>query len=164
MPTDTDRNTFAYIEEYAMDNGGKAPSYAVVADEIEGFEHIPEVSDSYAWLTKRVKGFAAKKAIMDVHESGEYERKLNELDGNEFVEKWLPEYLESVKMRTSVRDKIGTDIKSGVDKFLEEYERRKEGESFNVWKSKYSSVGEYISGNMYGLLGESERSKSVFTL
>src|SRR5690625_7515972 len=67
-------------------------------------------------------------------------------------------------MRTIVRETIGTDIKRDSDKFIEEYERRKAGESFKVWKSKFSAIGEYISGNMYTVFGESGRGKSVITL
>src|SRR5699024_933807 len=44
MHTNTDRNTLRFIEDYAQQNGGKAPSYAVVADSVEGFEYVPEVS------------------------------------------------------------------------------------------------------------------------
>src|SRR5699024_4477274 len=33
-----------------------------------------------------------------------------------------------------------------------------------VWKSKYSAVGNYISGNLYTVYGESGRGKSVLTL
>lgn len=164
MPTEIDRNTFRHVEQYAQENGGNAPSYASTADAVDGFEYIPEVTDSYSWLTKGVKGFAAKQAIMNVHETGEYERRLNEMDGNDFVEKWLPEFLESVRIRTSVRETVGTDIKAGAEMFLEEYERRKSGESFNLWKSKYSAIGEYVSGNMYTVFGESGRGKSVYTL
>lgn len=164
MPTDIDRSTFRFIEEYANDNGGNAPSYAAVADGVIGFEYIPEVTDSYTWLTKRVKGQSAKREIMRVFETGEFERQLNELDGNEFVESWLQDVIDSVKIRTGVRESIGTDIKTGADKFLEEYERRKAGDSFNVWKSKYSAIGEYVSGNMYTVFGESGRGKSVFSL
>src|SRR5690625_1261946 len=147
MHSDIDRNTYDFIRDYAQQNGGKAPSYAVVADQVEGFEYIPEVSDSYTYLSRQIKNFSAKKAIVDLFETGEFERKLNELDGQEFVNKWLPSKLESVKMRTHVRTNVGTDVKKDVDKFLEEYERRKAGESFKVWKSKFSAVGEYISGN-----------------
>lgn len=164
MPTDTDKKAYEFIEQYAKENGGRSPSYALVADEIDGFDYIPDVTDSFDWLTKQVKGFAAKQEVMKLFETGEFERKLNELDGNEFVEKWLPETLDSVRMRTSVRQEVGTDIKSGGEKFWEEYQRRKAGESFRMWKSKYSSVGEYVSGNMYTLFGESGRGKSVFSL
>src|SRR5699024_484478 len=139
-------------------------SYAVVADSVEGFEYIPEVSDSYAYLSRQIKDYSAQKSVVDWFESGEFERKLNELGGQEFVNNWLPTALESVRIRTSVRETIGTDIKRDSDKFIEEYERRKAGESFKVWKSKYSAIGEYISGNMYTVFGESGRGKSVITL
>src|SRR5690625_6547469 len=119
MPTNIDRDTFRFIERYAEVNEGHAPSYAAVADEVMGFEYIPEVSDSFTWLADRVKSFSAKKRIINLFETGEFERKLNELDGHEFVGEWLPRIVESVKMGTSVRNEIGTDIKSGSDKFLD---------------------------------------------
>ena len=164
MPTRVDVDTLNFIENYAKENGGRSPSYATVSDNVVGFEYMPEITDSYEYLSKRVKAFAAKKAIVDLFDSGEFERNLNEMDGHTFVEEWLPSVLDSVKMRTSVRTNVGTDIKTGADKMLEEYERRKAGESFNIWKSRYSAIGEYISGNMYTVFGESGRGKSIFTL
>src|SRR5690625_272326 len=164
MHTDIDRNTFRFIEKYAQENGGQTPSYAVVADAVDGFEYIPEVSDSYTYLARQIKDFTAQRAVVGWFESGEFERKLNELGGKKFVEEWLPSVLESVKMRTSVRESVGTDVKRDSDKFLEEYDRRKAGESFRVWKSKFSAIGEYISGNMYTVFGESGRGKSIITL
>jgi len=164
MHTEIDRKTFRFIEEYAEQNGGKAPSYAAVADAVDGFDYVPEVSDSYRWLAESVKNYSAKIEIVKWFESGEFERELNRRDGKDFVENWLPSVLESVKMRTSVPLNVGTDVKRDTDKFLGEYERRKAGESFKVWKSKYSAIGEYISGNMYTVFGESGRGKSVLTL
>src|SRR5690625_4371023 len=170
MPTQTDRNTFRFIQEYAEQNAGKAPSYALVADSVEGFEYIPEVSDSYEYLAKKVKGFSSKKQIAELFETkegeqlSEFERKLNELDGQEFIEKWLTPALESIKMRTSVRKQVGTDIKTGADKFLEEYRERKLGKSFRIWRSKFSAIGQYVSSNVYTVYGKSGRGKSVITL
>lgn len=164
MHTDTDRNTLRFIEDYAQQNGGKAPSYAVVADSVEGFEYVPEISDSFAYLARNIKDFSAQKAVVEWFETGEFERKLNELGGKEFVENWLPSALESVKIRTDVREHVGTSVKEDTEKFIEEYKRRKAGESFKVWKSKFSAIGEYISGNMYTVFGESGRGKSVITL
>src|SRR5699024_8828157 len=160
MHTDTDRNTLRFIEDYAQQNGGKTPSYAVVADSVEGFEYIPEVSDSYAYLSRQIKDFTAQKSVVDWFESGEFERKLNELGGQEFVNNWLPTALESVRIRTSVRDEMGTDVKKDIDKFLDEYERRKRGESFRIWKSRFAAIGEYMSGNLYVVYGKSGRGKS----
>src|SRR5690625_2529417 len=164
MHNEIDRNTFRFIEEYAQENGGKTPSYAVVADSVEGFEYIPEVSDSYAYLSRQIKDFTAQKSVVDWFESGEFERKLNELGGQEFVNNWLPTALESVRIRTSVRDEMGTDVKKDIDKFLDEYERRKRGESFRIWKSRFAAIGEYMSGNLYVVYGKSGRGKSIITL
>lgn len=164
MHADVDRKTFEFIEEYAEQNGGNIPSYATVASEVEGFEYIPEVSDSFRWLAGQIKDFSAKRAVIEWFETGEFDRKLNEMGGKEFIEKYLIPQAESVNIRTSVRDKVGTDVKEDGEKFLEEHDRRKAGESFRVWKSKYSAVGEYISGNMYTVFGESGRGKSVLTL
>src|SRR5690625_3425932 len=99
MYSDIDRNTFEFIREYAEENGGEAPSYAVVADSVEDFEYIPEVSDSYAYLARQIKSHSAKQEIIKLFDTGEFERRINEMDGLEFVNKWLPSVVESVKMR-----------------------------------------------------------------
>src|SRR5699024_3795360 len=170
MPTEVERKALSFIETYAEQNGGKTPSYALVADTIDGFEYVPEVSDTYDYLAKHVKAHAAKTYILDMfdvpegEQMTEFERKLNELDGHEFIDDWLTPRIESIKMRTSVREKIGTDIKTGGETFLEEYRRRKLGESFRIWKSKFSAIGSYISGNVYTVYGKSGRGKSVLTL
>jgi len=163
MHTDNDRRIYRFIEQYAEQNNGQAPSYATVAAEIEGYEYIPDVSDSYEYLARQIKDYSAKQAIIDVHNSGEFERRLNEMPATEF-NNWLTNFVDDIKMRTSVRNKTGTDVKKDIDKFLDEYERRKLGKSFKVWKSKYSAVGNYISGNLYTVYGESGRGKSVLTL
>ena len=76
--------------------------------------------------------------------------------------------VERIKMRTNVRCKIGTDIKTDATSFLDEYRRRKAGESFKIWHSKFPTItreiGGYMSGNMYAWYGRSGRGKSVFTM
>src|SRR5690625_3797443 len=164
MYSEIDRKTYEFIRDYAEENGGEAPSYAVVADSVEDSEYIPEVSDSYTYLARQIKSYSAKQEIIKLVETREFGRKLSEMDGLEFVNKWLPSIVESVKMRTDVRDNVGTDIKRDGDKFLEEYRRRKLGESFRVWESKFDAIGEYVSSNLYTVYGKSGRGKSVITL
>ncbi len=177
MHNEIDRNTFRFIEQYAQENGGKTPSWAVVADSVEGFEYIPEVSDNYTYLARQIKDFSAQQEIInlfkpkkgkdkdgkDITLPSEFEEQLSK-GGHEFVNNWLPTVLESVKMRTTVRESVGTDVKKDADKFLEEYERRREGKSFKIWKSKFSAIGEYLSANLYTVTGGSGRGKSVITL
>src|SRR5690625_8016814 len=109
MHSDVDRKTFEFIEDYAEQNGGDIPSYATVASEVEGFEYIPEVSDSFKWLTAQIKDYTAKREIIGWFETGEFERRLNEMGGKEFIEKYLIPQVESVNIRTSVREEVGTD-------------------------------------------------------
>ena len=164
MHSDVDRATYRFITDYAAENAGKAPSWALITSSVEGYEYLPEVSDSYAYLTRKLKAESAQQEVVDWFRKGEFERKLNELGGERFISEWLLPTVESVKQRTSVRDTVGTNVKDDHGKFMAEYERRKSGESFKVWKSKYSAVGEYVSGNLYTVFGKSGRGKSVTTL
>src|SRR5690625_7891641 len=149
MYSEIDRKTYEFIREYSEENGDALPIYAVVADSVEDFEYIPEVSDSYTYLARQIKSHSAKQEIIKLFDTGEFERKLNEMDGLEFVNKWLPSIVESVKIRTDVRENVGTDIKRDGDKFLEEYRRRKLGDSFRVWESKFDAEGECVSYSLY---------------
>ncbi len=71
-------------------------------------------------------------------------------------------------MRTNVRNSVGTDIKRDIDKFKAEYENRKAGESFRIWRSKFDFVnkamGGYVSSNVYVIYGKSGRGKSAVSL
>lgn len=164
MHTDVDKATYKFITEYAEDNAGKAPSYATVATSVEGFEYVPEVSDTYAWLTGKIKEHTAQQLVVDWFRKGDFERKLNELGGEKFINEWLPTQVDAIQTQTNVRQAVGTDIKRDNEKFMAEYERRKAGESFRVWKSKFSAIGEYVSSNLYTVFGKSGRGKSVITL
>lgn len=163
MPTEVERRAFRFIDDYSQANRGQAPSYATVVAEVEGFDYIPQVSDSYDYLTRQIKSHTAKREISRLFEAGGIEDKFHDLSGADFID-WLTEQAEEIKRQTDIRDKVGTDVKRDTDKFMAEYERRKAGESFRVWRSKFSSIGEYVSSNLYTVYGESGRGKSVITL
>src|SRR5690606_2197057 len=157
-----ERETYRFIVDYAERNRGQAPDFRTVVAECSAFDYQPNVEDSYEFLARQVKDHAAKRMFNDLVAS-------NDLDANfqkdfESFAKWLTESLESIKIRTSVRNKIGTDLKTVGEQFLAEYERRKAGDSFRVWKSKFSVIGNYTSGNMYVVYGKSGRGKSVTSL
>jgi hypothetical protein len=176
--TDGDRQTLRFILDYAEKNRGQAPGYAVVTAECPDFVYTPQVGDSYEFLAKEIKKHSAKVQFAELV-NGKYDektgkdvpglfgKKFEELDGNSFLE-WLQSEVESIKLGTSVRIKIGTDIKADAESFLDEYRKRKDGESFKIWRSKFASInreiGGYYSGNMYTWHGRSGRGKSVFTM
>jgi hypothetical protein len=176
--TEGDRQTLRFILDYAEKNRGQAPGYAVVTAECPDFVYTPQVGDSYEFLAKEIKKHSAKVQFAELVNGkldektgkdipGLFGKKFEELDGNSFLE-WLQSEVESIKLRTSVRSKIGTDVKADAESFLDEYRKRKAGESFKIWKSKFASInreiGGYYSGNMYTWHGRSGRGKSVFTM
>lgn len=164
MHTEVDAKTLEFIERYASLHNGQTPSYALVASEVEGFEYIPDVTDSYSYLVTQLKSDTAKIKFQELFLSGEIQKQIQELDGNEFINDWLPLALDSIHRLTSVDTKVGVEAKKDIDVFLNEYQRRKEGESFNLWTSAYSVIGNYVSGNLYSVMGESGRGKSMLTL
>lgn len=170
FPTESERAVFRFVRDYAERNRGQAPSIATVASEHPTFAdwYQPEISDSYEHLVGRVKSYSAKLGIAEIVNTGWLERELAENPDGNAVGRLLQEKLDYIMMRTDVRNKVGTDVKLEGGKFKEEYERRKKGESFRVWQSKFKfindQVGGYVSSNVYTVYGKSGRGKSVITL
>jgi replicative DNA helicase len=167
--TEGDRQTLRFILDYADKNRGQAPGYATVTAECLDFVYTPQVSDSYEFLAREIKKHSAKVQFTELANGklGEQFESVGEKDIFKYLE-WLQSEVESIKLRTSVRSKIGTDVKADAESFLDEYRKRKAGESFKIWKSKFPSINEqiggYLSGNMYTWHGRSGRGKSVFTM
>jgi replicative DNA helicase len=179
--TEGDRQTLRFILDFAEKNRGQAPGYATVTAECSDFVYTPQVSDSYEFLAREIKKHSAKTEFAELV-NGKYDEKAGKQLPGKFIEKfseigekdifkyfeWLQSEVESIKLRTSVRSKIGTDIKADAESFLAEYQRRKAGESFKIWRSKFPSINEqvggYLSGNLYTWHGRSGRGKSVFTM
>jgi hemerythrin-like domain-containing protein len=167
MPTEAERQALKFIADYAEQNRGQAPSYDTVVTEVPGFDYMPNVESDYGYMAKKIKSHSIKQQIADFVNGKFGNMFAEENDGNKLFED-LQRELDSIKMRTSVRSKIGTDVKREGASFLDEYRNRKEGKSFKIWRSKFETInreiGGYMSGNMYTWHGRSGRGKSVFTM
>lgn len=159
-----DRKAYEFIRQYAEQNRGQAPSYATVVEQVPEFFYVPQVSDSYEWITRRLLNDAGRSEFIDVVQN-DIQSLFNEYpnDVHVLIDK-LVEKFDNIKQRTDVREKVGTDVKNDTSQYLAEYDRRKSGESFKTWKSKFSHIGEYTSGNMYVVYGKSGRGKSVIAM
>lgn len=180
LPTESERKAYRFITGYAEKNRGQCPSYATVAAEVEQFDewYTPQVSDSYDYLTKQIKGEAAKNWLVELingktnnrgeHEAGWLERTLNENSDGIEVLKLLREQTERAILKGNTCSKIGTDVKADGQSFLDEYRKRKAGDSFKIWKSKFprinEQIGGYLSGNSYTWYARPGRGKSVITM
>lgn len=164
--TPEEKQAYRFITEYAEQNRGHAPDYRTVVAECDGFNYRPNVEDSLEFMTRKIKSHKAKLSIMDVLQK-EAPEEFRGKDGAEFLT-WLADKVNDIKQQYEYREKIGVDVKNDYDRFLSEYQRRKEGKSFKIWKSKFPTInkeiGGYISGNMYTWYGRSGRGKSIFTL
>lgn len=164
--TPLEQSVTKFVIDYASDNEGKAPSYATVVGRFPDFLYTPEVTDSFEYLSREIKENEGKRRIRDL-----INKELPSLftsSDTETVISTLSSKLELIKLGTSVRKNVGTDVKNETDLFLQEYLKRREGKSFKVWKSKFptinKAIGGYYSGNVYTWYARSGRGKSVITM
>lgn len=168
--TDGERAAFEYISSYAEKNGNQAPTAEMVATEVPTFQPEFSIEAPFEYLAKKAKETAAMNDFANTADS-ELAKRFNQAQENgnpqEFFD-WLKIIAEQNIMRTSVRKSVGTNIVTDVDKFKAEYEKRKAGESFRIWNSKFpalnKAIGGYVSSNMYVVYGKSGRGKSAITL
>ncbi|MDL5023799.1 DnaB-like helicase C-terminal domain-containing protein [Bacillus velezensis] len=181
--TQGERKAFRYVMDYAEKYRGQAPTAEMVANEVPDFQPNFNIEASYDYLAKNLKDRAAEREFIELMngridpetnrqvQEPQLEKRFIEAqksgDMGKFFE-WLTGQAESLKMRTNVRNSIGTDIKRDIDKFKTEYENRKAGESFRIWRSKFDFVnkamGGYVSSNVYVIYGKSGRGKSAIAL
>lgn len=168
--TEGERAAFEYISSYAEKNGNQAPTAEMVATEVPTFQPEFNIDATFEYLAQKAKETAAFNDFAKTAESELVERfNRAQENGNaqEFFD-WLTDVAKRSKMRTSVRKTVGTNVVRDVDKFRAEYEKRKAGESFRIWNSKFpalnKAIGGYVSSNMYVVYGKSGRGKSAITL
>lgn len=159
----TDKEVYKYIVDFSKYNDGNAPSYANVASEFPEFEYIPEITESYKYLAKKIKDTRGKSLVLDMFETGKFEDNLNDKDSDKFIS-WVIEEFTKIKTVIDTKEDNGKSIKKDGDTFISRYEAIQKGESNKVFKSMYSVIGQYSTGNMYVLYGKSGRGKSVITL
>lgn len=168
--TDGERAAFEYISAYAEKNGNQAPTAEMVATEVPTFQPEFSIDATFEYLAQKAKETAAMNDFANTADS-ELAKRFNQAQENgnpqEFFD-WLKIIAEQNIMRTSVRKSVGTNVVTDVDKFRAEYEKRKAGESFRIWNSKFpalnKAIGGYVSSNMYVVYGKSGRGKSAITL
>ncbi|SIR92961.1 DnaB-like helicase C-terminal domain-containing protein [Bacillus velezensis] len=181
--TQGERKAFRYVMDYAEKYRGQAPTAEMVANEVPDFQPDFNIEASYDYLAKNLKDRAAEREFIELMngridpetnrqvQEPQLEKRFIEAqksgDMGNFFE-WLTGQAESLKMRTNVRNSVGTDIKRDIDKFKTEYGNRKAGESFRIWRSKFDfinrAMGGYVSSNVYVIYGKSGRGKSAVSL
>lgn len=166
MATAPEREAYRFITEYAEKNRGQAPDYRTVVGAVKGFNYRPQVSDNYDYMVIKIKEHKAL-VVTKKFLQGDIPQAFGQMKPFELLE-WIADQAQQIKRQTEYRNSIGTNLVNDREKFKNEYIKRKNGESFTIWKSKFETInleiGGYFSGNLYTWYGRSGRGKSVFTM
>lgn len=164
--TQEEKDAFVFIKEYGSQNRNNAPDYRTLIDAVPNFNYREAVSDSFQYMSRRLKEYSTQIKLKELLEE-EASHNFEKLGGFDFAD-WLVERVDEIKQGANYRTKVGTDLVNDTNEFLREYEARKKGESFKIWKSTFPTINEeiggYLSGNTYTWYGRSGRGKSVFTM
>lgn len=173
--TEAERAAYDFIVRYASKNEGNAPSYATYVSACPDVAYIPDVSDSYEYLTWELKDRAGKKMVADLFNpakgkrTSQVEEKFSELSFDEFVA-WFTKESDRIKetLNIGTGTKIGRTLDEMSADFLQEYKRREAGKSFRLWKTPFEAldreIGGFYSGDIYGIMAESGRGKTYLLI
>ena len=130
--SEIDRKTYRFIKEY-HDKYGDMPSYATVADGVQSFVYVPNITDRFEPL---VEGINDRKMAVEFNKVFEqdFDRIKRESGGDtgEIISQ-LTESLSDIRMRYTNTRSVGKSAKD-TEAYLEEYRKRQSGESHKVWK------------------------------
>ncbi|RAU96798.1 DnaB-like helicase C-terminal domain-containing protein [Paenibacillus sp. YN15] len=167
FPTEELRKAYDFIRTYADENRGQAPSYAIFTVANPRITYVPAVTDSYEYLTKKLKDDAGKRMFRDLYEH-EIPKLYEEAADSQALLSGVASGLERIHAKTKPHTDIGVNLALAGDKFLSEFQARKDGKSFRIWRSKFPSInreiGGYFSGNTYAWYARSGRGKSVLVM
>ncbi|MBG9736698.1 AAA family ATPase [Paenibacillus alvei] len=166
FPTEAERKAYRFIREYSEQNRGQAPSYATFQAENPDIVYIPDVTDSFEYMARMIKSFSAKLQTKRLIEQ-EFPKTFAENDGLTAIE-LLKKRSEEIIQKTQVRTKIANTLDDLGTLIKTEYQRRKEGKSFKMWKTPFNTldteIGGLFSGDVYGVMAESGRGKTYLTI
>lgn len=175
--TKSEKRVYNFITSYAKENGGRTPDFRTVVEYEPDFYYREDESNTFAFMAKELKSNTARRMIVEMFNGNPNERGVktgetveevvNNYDGNDAIKHLISE-LESIRMRTSVRNEVGTIVNKETQAYLDELKDRAAGKTLKIWRSKFPSMNKaiagFFSGNMYTWFGRSGRGKSVFVM
>lgn len=134
---------FNFIKTYVEENDS-TPDYRTVVAEFDNFEYLPDVSDSFKYLSKKLKSATARREAVNIlqYQAGE---KFNKLTGSEFAD-WLLQEATHLKELSSADSYSGTNYATTGKERWEMYEDSKENRTHKFIPTPYPSLTEYLGG------------------
>lgn len=160
--TTAERQAFEYVLEYAEKNRGQAPSYATFAAETTVM-YIPDVTDSFDWMTDALKESAAKRQLYAYIE-GELGDVFSRERSGSAIGKIMQERVEQIILGANVGKSVGKTLSEVKESMRAEFLKREEGKSFKRYDTPFDTlteaIGGWYTGDVYGVMAESGRGKT----
>ncbi|BAF60346.1 replicative DNA helicase [Pelotomaculum thermopropionicum SI] len=152
---------YGFIQDYVQENNA-TPDYRTVVAEFPNFEYIPEVTDTFKYLCRKLKAQTAKVRAFELLQNRAV-RKFNELPGDQFVA-WLKEETAKIEAATAPPPD-GTNYATNGPERLQWYKESKEKMSRQFIPTPYPTLtaalgGGFEAGDYILLMAFTNRGKS----
>ena len=135
-------NVYNFVKKYT-NTEGTAPDYRTVVEEFEEFDYQPDVTDSIAYLCKKLKSDTIARMMFDTLQN-KAGKKFSELNPNDFLN-WLSDEVEHVKNVTNVVSGSGSNYATnGRERFARYLERKDNRSNIFVptpWETLTNKMG-----------------------
>jgi hypothetical protein len=167
LPTQAEREVYDAIVDYASTNGGKAPGFALITADHPEFTYVADDGTATDYMAKRIKDAAGKRLLANLLNSPQLAEQFEKSSSDSFAE-FLTEQIQTIKLETTNTRSVGKSLTDLKTEFRDEYEKRKAGKSFKLWRTPFESlnaeIGGFYSGDIYGVMAESGRGKSYLII
>lgn len=137
---------YKFIKDYEKENGS-VPDYRTVVAEFEDFEYMPNVTDTFKYLAKRLKSNTAKRRAVSLLQD-EATENFSNMNGTEFAE-WLHEEAGKLVDLSKSESYTGENWATSGKKRWERYEEAKDSEKTDHIPTPYPTLNSYLDGGFW---------------
>lgn len=134
---------YSFVRDYTKEHG-QTPDYRTVVAKYESFNYMPEVVDSYAYLSKSLKNATAKRGAIELLQK-QAGLKFGEMQGTEFIN-WMATEIKSLQELASADSYSGDNYATSGNERWELYEESKEQRSYKFIPTPYETLTGYLGG------------------
>lgn len=135
-------HVFRYLKDYSHEFH-QMPDYRTVVAKFEDFDYKADVSDSYAYLAKTLKGASAKrKAVLRLAKVNENFKNMN---GTEFAT-WLKGEATALEAMANSSSSTATNYATNGQERKEWYKENKDTRTFSYIPTPYPTLTKWLGG------------------
>lgn len=138
-------DAFRFIKGY-VDENGAVPDYRTVVAEFKDFEYMPESSDTFGYLTGRLKAQTAKREAYTLLQT-EASEKFATMDGAQFVD-WLAKNVNAIQRDIQAGQLGGMDYAMNGAERAAWYDTAAEKGSAVFVPTPYPSLNKALGGGL----------------